>query len=315
MRVRPDRTFGAIAAFGLAVVGCATKAAPPVGLELDITTNLTVPRDYNAFRVEVSQQTTTGTWNRLFNTSYAVPTQGTLPTTLAIAPGANPDQDALIRVTAYRGFVDDTNQGAVEVLREAQLQIPDTRVAALTLVLSARCINVLCTNPDQTCLPDTGQCGSSSVDEATLPTYQGPGSMACEGADCSDASSVDAGGDDSTIGAPPDASTPGDAGADSGQLTEHDAGTDASQAPDTGIDMRPDAAREASVDSGSDTGSTAHDANTDAPHDTGPADTGLPLDGTTDAQNRGDGPNDGSQPPSDAATPKEGGASDGARGQ
>jgi hypothetical protein len=67
-------------------------------------------------------------------------------------------------------------------LREAEVQVPSDRVAELKLVLAASCYGRIvvdpqgaaqptCADPAQSCQPDTGMCGPTLVDPATLPTY------------------------------------------------------------------------------------------------------------------------------------------------
>jgi sugar lactone lactonase YvrE len=159
-----------------AVAACSGKTEPAAGLELIVATNLQSPSDFDSLRLEVSQEVSPGQWGSpLIANDFRVPDETTLPTTFAIAAGKSADQNALIRVVALKG------QRPV-VLREAQIQIPRSRVAALTFVLSSLCggkvkvdaagaAQSTCADPTQSCQPETGECGSSVVDPATLPNY------------------------------------------------------------------------------------------------------------------------------------------------
>jgi hypothetical protein len=270
---------GATAALiALGGIAACTSPAPPAGLEILISTDMSFPKDYNAIRVEVSQQNAVGGWTQLFNTSFAVPTDATLPSTVAVAPGPSADQEALIKITAYRGFQDDSNPGTVQVVREAQLQIPETRIAQLDLELSKACIDVSCTNPNESCQP-SGKCGSDEVDSESLPTYVPvDGGAVCEGANC-DVSTSDSGAEDAAsrdAGGKDDATPQVDAGADTGPMPGQDAGGDSgsSEHPDGGQDARTDGGKDAAPDVG------PHDSGVDAPRDSGspPVDSGIPHD-------------------------------------
>ncbi len=72
---------------GLGLVACSPSVAhaPPAGLEVVIETDLHDPAQYDAFRVQVSQESASGAFDVLFDNAYRVPAEGKLPTRLAIA--------------------------------------------------------------------------------------------------------------------------------------------------------------------------------------------------------------------------------------
>ena len=306
MRKRGHWTYAGVAAVGALVLGapvaaCSTPPDPPAGLELVVSTNLGAPTDYDAIRVQVSQQTVPGTWNQLFDYAFMMPGGATLPATLAIAPGPGTDQDALIKVTAYQGYESDSNPGMVRVLREAQVQIPTTRVAELDLELVRVCVNVVCTNPDQSCQPDTGDCGSNTVQTSSLATYTGSPTSSleagagCEGTEC-DASSPDVGpradsGTDATTHH--DATAGNDAARETGGAGD-DSGRDGDDVGD---------ADDASDGGGDDVGDAddVHDAHDRDAHEAGHADAGNHEDSGDEHHDAGrDAGHDGPVPAKDS---------------
>jgi hypothetical protein len=302
MRTRGRWTCGGFATLGAVAlgigIGACTTTNPPAGLELVLTTNLVAPRDYDAIRVQVSQQTSTGSWNQIFDYAFMMPGGATLPATLAIAPGPSQDQDALIQVTAYSGYQSDSNPGTKRVVRDAQLQIPLTRVAELDIELESICINVICTNPDQSCQPDDGMCGSNLVQASSLPTYEQGGvtttldaGASCKGATCDAPTSTTHDGSSTSDGGNPHDATMGDTGDDSGSLGDDsgddsdDVGNDSGSGDGGGDDAGHDDAGDrdggsedsghedagdddgGKDDAGDDAGNESHDAARDAPHD------------------------------------------------
>jgi len=159
-----------------AIVACSANTEPAGGLQLIVATNLLAPTDFDTVRLEVRQEVSQGQWGSpLIANDFRVPGETTLPTTFAIVAGKSANQNALIRVIALKG------QRPL-VLREVQIQIPTTRVAALRFVLASSCAGKLkvdatgsaqsaCADPLQSCQPDTGACGSTVVDPASLPNY------------------------------------------------------------------------------------------------------------------------------------------------
>ena len=179
-----------------------------------IETDMQTPRDFDALHLLVQQETSPGQFHSLEDQSYEIPAEATLPTTYAIAAGSSADQNAFIRVTALR-------QGVTVVLREAELQVPQDRVAELRLVLSSKCSGPrfvkmdsngnpvsACPDPAQACNPESGTCTSPAVATSSLPVYS-PGDGADAGVPTSLASTspTDAGGADAP-GAAPDAGRP-----------------------------------------------------------------------------------------------------------
>jgi len=160
----------------VAIVACSATTEPAGGLQLIVATNLLAPTDFDTVRLEVRQEVSQGQWGSpLIANDFRVPGETTLPTTFAIVAGKSANQNALIRVIALKG------QRPL-VLREVQIQIPTTRVAALKFVLASSCAGKLkvdatgsaqstCADRLQSCQPDTGECGSTVVDIASLPNY------------------------------------------------------------------------------------------------------------------------------------------------
>jgi hypothetical protein len=176
---------GAGAAVAMALVGvaaCSGSAADTKGgLELIIVADgLSAPADFDDLRLEVSQRGDGGAWTTLHDRHYVVPSmEATLPATFAILAGRAPDQEVLIKVTAYKGGP----TGNAVVLREAQVQAPTDFYGQLWLVLAQRCLGQVtvtgadgeptstCPIPGQSCLPSTGSCGSETIVTGSLPPY------------------------------------------------------------------------------------------------------------------------------------------------
>jgi hypothetical protein len=201
-----------LAAF-LCLSACQGKT-PPAGLEVIITTSgLQAGVDFDAIEGVVEQQTPTGTWNQLFKRSAYVPSEVTLPTTLAVDPGTSPDQDALITVSALKN-------GVPIVQRAVQLQIPTDRVAELLMTLAADCLGKVSLCPaEESCQPQTGMCGTNLISEVTLPDAGTPlpvsGSTPFPDGGSTDASdatedSTTEGGSDATTGVGNDATAQAD---------------------------------------------------------------------------------------------------------
>jgi hypothetical protein len=195
----------------LALPACSKKTVQQGGLELIIATNLQAPRDYDTIGVVVEQQTTTADGGQpatLFNTTFVVPDQTMLPTTFSIGAGVSPDQVVLIGVAAYKS-------GQPVALREAELQVPTTRVAELTMILAQSCygqVQLIAGLPAPTCpmgescQPAYGKCGPTAIDPSSLPSYS-PG----------DVSIVDA-----SVGSSRDATLGTDSSADAAPGTDED---------------------------------------------------------------------------------------------
>ena len=194
-RQRQNLVYAAVSGvggvLGATIVACSSTPVP-AGLEVTLVTDLP-PVDDAVVQVEVSQQRADGSWRKYFNNTL-VHGNLALPTSIAIAAGKSPDQDALIVVTAYSTYDPATQTGTKTVVRSVQLQVPTDRVAALTVALAASCLNNFCTNmnpAESSCLPTTGACGPNAIDSSQLPTYDGSGPRAGDasicGATCADA--------------------------------------------------------------------------------------------------------------------------------
>ncbi|MBX3229069.1 MAG: chitobiase/beta-hexosaminidase C-terminal domain-containing protein [Labilithrix sp.] len=163
----------------LGFFACGGSTTNEGGLVVIITTDLSI-EDMNAFRVEISQEVTPGTFGEpLIAKDYRMPADATLPATITIAAGTAPSQNALVRVIGRK--IDAAGDTPI-VLREAEVRVPSDRVLALTMVLSAACAYQVevdpsgryvstCPLPRESCQPATGLCGSSIVDVDTLPPY------------------------------------------------------------------------------------------------------------------------------------------------
>src|SRR5271166_1047991 len=136
----------------LVLTACGAKT-PQGGLEVIIATSgLQVGADFDTLEAVVKQETSPGVWHQLFDVPRSVPSEITLPTTLAIRAGTSPDQDAIIEVTALK-------MGVPVAQRTVQTQIPTDRVAELLIVLAESCLGKVSACSSQTCLPQTGTCG------------------------------------------------------------------------------------------------------------------------------------------------------------
>jgi formylglycine-generating enzyme len=187
------RLSGAVAATVLvSTAGCSRSMG---GLEVIIATDgLSAPADFDAITLQVSQQGAGQAWNKLWNVDYglgvASPSEAsagqvTLPATFAVIAGQSADQEVLITVTAFKGGP----TGLPIVLRQAQVQAPTDRVAALWIVLAQACVGQVaradagpdagalgepqstCLGMGQSCLPTIGGCGPDAIPSSLLPTY------------------------------------------------------------------------------------------------------------------------------------------------
>jgi hypothetical protein len=222
---------------GLPTVSCAASApAPDAGLEIVISADgLSAPADFDDIRLEISEQTASGGWNKLWDRDYEVPSleAPSLPTEFTLFSGPS-TEEVLIAVTAYSASETPVVQ------RVAQVQVPADRMAALYLVLAKVCEGqVAVTGAEgeptstcpagQSCQPSTGKCGPNTIDPATLPTFV-PGQSLGAG-EPSDASAGDATVDGAgTNEAAVAASNDGPEGADASGADDLEAGADA-QAP------------------------------------------------------------------------------------
>lgn len=170
----------AVALLVLAFFACGGDTTKPQGgLVLILTTDLSLS-DMNTFRVEVSQETSPGSYGApLIAKDYAMPVESSLPATLTIASGKAASQNVLVRAIGRK--VQGTTNTPI-VLREVEVRVPTDRVAALTMILSAACAGQVktdatgryvttCPNAHESCQPTTGKCGGNFVDVDTLPLY------------------------------------------------------------------------------------------------------------------------------------------------
>jgi formylglycine-generating enzyme required for sulfatase activity len=207
----------------MGMVSCSTpSASSPTGLMVVVSTDLAAS-EYDEIRVEVSQQQPSGQWQSWLNESKHVPSEVTLPASVFIEAGHSADQEVDVHITAYLA-------GTPVVLREAELQAPTDRLAALYFVLAEACLGQVqvtgaeaepestCPTVGESCQPGTGTCGPSTIIASTLPTFV-PGQ------------SLDAGGEAGLFaGAEAGAM---ETGADAGQdATLVDAGTDGTVSAD-----------------------------------------------------------------------------------
>ena len=167
-------------AFVLLVACGDEKTVQQGGLEILVTSELGV-EDVNLVRVEISQESAPGVYDPplLANAFDLTTGEASLPATVSIAAGKAASQNALVRVVGRKIAA---GKDTPVVLREAEVRVPSDRVAALTMLLSAACATRVTYDavtstyaatcaPRESCQPATGQCGSSLVDVATLPTY------------------------------------------------------------------------------------------------------------------------------------------------
>ncbi len=175
--------------------GCAKKTTQAGGLELTLSTDLSTPGDYDSIFLQVEQQTGTadgGSFNTLFKDTFVVPKEATLPTSFSIAAGTNADQVVFIEFAALK-------DGLAVDLREAEVQVPRDRIAALTLTLSESCLDQVTTvdgqyeptcPSGQSCQPQSGTCGTNAVAPGMISNYQPnptcDGGLAVCGNDCVD---------------------------------------------------------------------------------------------------------------------------------
>ncbi len=165
MAGRAASLFAIASLAAIAFAACSGKMTQAGGLEIIVRTDGLQPgMDFDALAIVVQQESSTGTWARLFGATKLVPSQTVLPTTLSIQAGTSGNQEVLITVTALEG-------GAPIVQRIAQLQIPTDRVAELFMVLAADCTGKVTACSSGSCQPETGLCGPNRVDPATLRDY------------------------------------------------------------------------------------------------------------------------------------------------
>ncbi len=228
----------------LLLASCSAHVKSSGGLELIIASDgLSAPADFDDVRLEISQQTSSGSWNLVFSQDYRVPQDTTLPTTFAIAAGTSPHEEALIRATAFDGA------GQPVVLREVQVGVPTDRVAELWLVLARACAGQVACGAGESCQPDTGACGSEVVDVSTLPTYVAGDENGEAGGDGAVVEGGDAGGGDGAVveGGDAGGGESGLEGGDGGTAEWADADATLDAPGDLTVDALVDGSRDASI--------------------------------------------------------------------
>ncbi len=145
---------------------CSTVKKPPGGLLLVIAEDQALGLD--RIRVEIASKGVA-----LKQSEYRLPAEAQLPTSLAIASNGDPSASVQITVIGWRGDVPvDRRDHVVE-------QVPTDRVAALAVILSARCTSLVAADASgvtsrcaagETCNPARGTCNSARVSATTLPT-------------------------------------------------------------------------------------------------------------------------------------------------
>jgi hypothetical protein len=174
------RSLSAIGATALALVattpGCSGKVTQAGGLELIISSDMATPASFDTVHVDIEQEAPDGGWRQppLLGQYYVIPSQMTLPTTIAIVAGSSADQEVLITVTGLRGGL----AGQDIVQRVIQTQVPSDRLAELPIVLAAVCAGKLDCPVGDSCQPASqgnavaGNCGANEVIETELPAYR-----------------------------------------------------------------------------------------------------------------------------------------------
>jgi hypothetical protein len=183
------------------------QSVKQAGLEVIVATNLSIPADFDTIHLRVQQQVDDGGWRPpIVDADFPVQSQSALPEAYGITPGADSDQVALIEVTAKLG------ERSI-VIRTAQIQVPTDWLAQYVVLLSAKCVEVICLEGN-TCDPDTGSCVPYQVPPSALGPYT-PGQPIDAGmVEDVTLPPVDAGAAEDGTVPQPDASTQGDAEGD-----------------------------------------------------------------------------------------------------
>jgi len=200
------------------LLSCSGRTRQAGGLEVILETDMPTPATFDTLNVSLQQGVPGGGWRSLQQRDYVIPSEISLPTTIALLAGSAPDQDVLITVTGLAG---NTKQPMVR--RVVQTQVPTDRVAEVVVVLSSRCLGKLdCPTAGDSCQPDLGACGPGTA--PPLTAYH-PG-------DLSEAGVPTTSGSDA--GATPDANREAATGTVKDSGTGTDGGMDDAIAPDGG---------------------------------------------------------------------------------
>jgi hypothetical protein len=136
-----------------------------------------------------------------------LPAEAQLPTSLAIASNGDPAASAQITVVGWRGDV------AIDRRDHLVENVPTERVAALAVVLSARCTALVSGDSSsatsrcpsgETCAPSSGACATGRIDATGLPTATTPEAAlpdagAATDGGANDGAIVDAGGLETSV--------------------------------------------------------------------------------------------------------------------
>jgi hypothetical protein len=178
--------FACIAATtALLACGTSTEGTATGQLMLVIDTDMALPKDIDAIRVEVMSSGAL-----VFGADYTFGAGGAkLPATLAILSGKDPSEPVTLRVIGKQAL-------RVRTVREAVTSVPTDRIAMVRLPIAWLCDGLVTDAGATTSCPSNetcvaGRCTASAVDASTLPVYReadvfGGGSARGEGGVCFD---------------------------------------------------------------------------------------------------------------------------------
>ena len=236
-----------------------SNTVPGTGLELVIDSTLTSDQ-FDSIGLEIQQGVDGGWATALIHGSFNVPSPYPLPTSFGIQSGTSQDEIVLINVTALKNNVP-------VVVRQIQVQVPNDRLAELTVLLSETCFNQIC-SPTQlvSCQPATGSCEQTAVIKShSLPSFNveaGLGSYVDAAGPTGDGGRRDGASSGSGTGSGTGSSSgSGSGGSHSGSGTGspprdggsgHDSGMDGGR--DSGVDSGQDSGMGSDQDGGGDAG-------------------------------------------------------------
>jgi hypothetical protein len=129
----------------LLAFGCSGKVRQAGGLEISVSTDMPTPDRFDTLGVDIEQQAPDGGWGSPLSASqdggslvpgpqyYRVPSDITLPTTISVAAGTSPYQEARIAVSALKG---GANGLLVQQVVETH-PVPTDRIVYVTIALNA----------------------------------------------------------------------------------------------------------------------------------------------------------------------------------
>lgn len=200
--MRPLHWRGALALLGLSLLaagsftGCGKVEDSRGGVMLLVSTDGPLAIDHLDISISVTDRS-------LLANKYRVPEEVALPTSVAIVSNGNPTAQATISVTGWAGSVPLDRRDAIVI------QIPNDRVVALNVVLSARCSprltvsaegNAVSSCGDGNTCDNSGACTSVIVHANELPTYRVGDENDAGFAGSSDGSSGGNGGESAVVG-------------------------------------------------------------------------------------------------------------------